>query len=137
MGKSSAKTIFSIAVGLASAYFSGFGSGLSFLQRAAYGLALGSTVWSAIWGKQSQTYSFNAAQNKLGMDQMIPIIYGTRKWAGGLGGTNNRFAALRSAVHEKFGIEAFMGSDAACADGCCERPDRQPVLSDVRRGTAA
>ena len=42
-------------------------------------------------------------------------ISAVRAMGVGLGGTNNRFAALRSAVHEKFGIEAFMGSDAACA----------------------
>lgn len=33
----------------------------------------------------------------------------------GLGGTNNRFAVLRNAIHEKFGIDALMGGDAACA----------------------
>ncbi len=30
-------------------------------------------------------------------------------------GSNNRFAATRSAIEEKFGIDTFMGSDAACA----------------------
>jgi N-acetylglucosamine repressor len=42
-------------------------------------------------------------------------ISAVRAMGAGIGGTNNRFAALRSAVHEKFGIDVFMGSDAACA----------------------
>ena len=48
-----------------------------------YGASLMSSIWTATHSSSNTSYSFNTAQNTIGVDSMIPIIYGTRKWAGG------------------------------------------------------
>jgi hypothetical protein len=85
MGKSSGKTLLTIA-GFA------FGAGgwgqsvfgvTSSIVGGIYGASLVSSIWSALHpAKYTQTYDFDALQNTVSTDAMIPIIYGTRKFGG-------------------------------------------------------
>lgn len=50
-----------------------------------YGASLASTIWSATHKPStSSSYKFDAAQNTIDPNARIPLIYGTRKWSGGL-----------------------------------------------------
>jgi len=51
------------------------------LSGALYGLSLASTIWSALHPTKA-TYNFDATQNVVSEDSMIPVIYGTRKFGG-------------------------------------------------------
>ena len=86
MGKGGGKKVFSIIGAVVAAQFGFFGGGMSWIQRAVYGASLFGTVWSATHkpSESQPTATFNVAKNEIGMDRMIPIVYGTRKWAGGL-----------------------------------------------------
>lgn len=49
-----------------------------------YAASLVSTIWTATHTGNGTSYKFSTAQNTIDNDARIPIIYGTRKWAGGL-----------------------------------------------------
>lgn len=86
MSKSTGKTLFSIA-GLIYGFNNPGAFGLTSTAHIAgglYGASLMSTIWTATHSSTDTTYAFNTAQNTIDNDAMIPIIYGTRKWAGGL-----------------------------------------------------
>ena len=83
MGKSTGKTLFSIAGAvLGGIYYSALGVGSS-IAGSIYGASLMSTIWTATHTGRT-SYQFDVSKNEIGMDKMIPIIYGTRKFAGGL-----------------------------------------------------
>jgi hypothetical protein len=86
MGKSTGKQLLT---------FAGFMFGAGGLGQAAfgvtssivggiYGASLVNSIWSALHPPKqpSQTYNFDALQNTVSTEAMIPIIYGTRKWGG-------------------------------------------------------
>ena len=87
MGKSTGKKIAGL-VGFAFGFIApeAFGfAGSAVWSGGLYGASLASTIWSATHKqKTSSDYKFDAAQNTIDTNAMIPIIYGTRKWSGGL-----------------------------------------------------
>jgi len=85
LGKSKSKTFWSLA-----GFAFGFTNPTAFLGANAtavwssglMGMSLASNIWTALHQSSTNSYNFDATQNTVDSESMIPIIYGTRKFGG-------------------------------------------------------
>jgi hypothetical protein len=121
MGKSTGKAIFSIAGFFIGA--GGWGQKLlgmvgNSLGAGLYGASLMSSIWTATHQGGSTSYSFDTATNQIANDQMIPIVYGTRKYSGALetwkSSTSTASSMNKDVVLCEGEIEGIQGITANC-----------------------
>lgn len=85
MGKSKSKTFWTlagVAFGALNPGAFGIVGSQAAIQGALYGASLASTIWTALHQDTDNSYSFDAVQNTVDSESMIPIIYGKRLFGG-------------------------------------------------------
>lgn len=121
MSKSTGKKLFTIAgffLGAGGWGQSAFGMTNS-IASGLYGASLAGTIWSATHKPKSSSYKFDAAKNTIDNNAMIPIIYGTRKWSGGLLTWQNIYSSYKKQRRDiilcEGEVERITGVTANCA----------------------